>query len=164
MLSGIYSVITAQECICHHGFLLLGDTRLYSRMTGEWIKILGGMAVLIQKQSNGSFQRKIGVRVALIPGKLALFGSPEKGDSLFFDPSLPRGQMQKSAESSLVPKAPGRPSAQEKAALYTARLPSSKLTLKEGAGKALLLVWRKRDHFADLQCFKTLFRLHFKPC
>lgn len=48
--------------------------------------------------------------------------------------------MQKSAESGLVPKAPGRPGAQEQAALWTARTPSSKLTLKEWAGKALLLV------------------------
>ena len=59
---------------------------------------------------------------------------------MFFDHSLQRGQMHKSTESSLVPKAPGRPSAQEKAALCTARHPSSKLTLKEGAGKALMLV------------------------
>lgn len=48
--------------------------------------------------------------------------------------------MQKSAESGLVPKAPRRPGAQEKAALCTAQPPSSKFTLKEGAEKALLLV------------------------
>lgn len=48
--------------------------------------------------------------------------------------------MQKSAESGLIPTAFGRPGAQEQAALWTARTPSSKLTLKEWAGKALLLV------------------------
>ena len=84
---------------------------------------------------------------------------------MFFDPSLPRGHMQKSAESGLVPKAPGRPGVQEQAALCTARPPSPKLTLKKGAGKALLFVGRKGgDHFADLQCLETLFRLHFKTC
>lgn len=81
MLSGIYSGIAAQEGICHHGFLLLGDTRLSSLMTGEWVQSRSprGMAVLIQKQSNRSFRRKIGVRVTLIPGKQAVLGSLGRG-------------------------------------------------------------------------------------